>query len=165
MAKGSFPEEGFLGGLYLKKNGAWKALRASVLKECEFLTMHHLKKNCNGRITVVYIYYRYPPWEVNGSIYIPMIPSKRYFLCIAKGRFCRKKLQFTCMESSWGRARHRSISKRWKFISAHVRNDNEAISQCKRLYDPDQPKYSKVRWNCTSNELAHTVSQDCFMEL
>ena len=40
-----FREEGFLGGLYLRENGAWKAFGASVLNKFEFLTKLHLKKN------------------------------------------------------------------------------------------------------------------------
>ena len=57
LAKGSFPgKRVFLGGgLYLRENGARKAFWASVLNKFEFLTMHHLKKNRDRRITVVYI--------------------------------------------------------------------------------------------------------------
>ena len=54
--KGKIPqEEGFLRGLYLRENGARKAFVAGVLNEFEFLTMHHFKKNRDGRITVAYI--------------------------------------------------------------------------------------------------------------
>ena len=44
--KGSFPgKRVFLGGLYFRENRARKAFGASVLKECELLTMHILKKS------------------------------------------------------------------------------------------------------------------------
>ena len=37
-------EEGFLGGLYFRENGARKAFGASVLNESELLTKHIFKK-------------------------------------------------------------------------------------------------------------------------
>ena len=80
-------EEGFLRGLYLRENGALKAFGASVLKEFEFLTMHHLKKNRDGRKTMVHIL----PLS---SLYIPMILSKTNFICMARGRFPRKRVFF-----------------------------------------------------------------------
>ena len=57
--KGSFPGKRVFwgGGLYFRENGARKAFGASVLNECELLTMHILKKVTPvwlpGRITVV----------------------------------------------------------------------------------------------------------------
>ena len=49
--KGSFPgKRVFLGasGLYFRENGARKAFGASVLNECELLTMHILKTKSNA---------------------------------------------------------------------------------------------------------------------
>ena len=39
----------------------------------------------------LYIYYRYPPWEVNDSIYIETILSETYLKCLARGRFPGKR--------------------------------------------------------------------------
>ena len=41
-------EEGFLVSLYFRENGAGKAFWASVLNECELLTMHILKTKSNA---------------------------------------------------------------------------------------------------------------------
>ena len=56
--KGSFPgKRVFFGGMFFRENGARKAFGASVLTECELLTMHILKKVTPvclpGRIPVV----------------------------------------------------------------------------------------------------------------
>ena len=56
--KGSFSgKRVFFRGMLFRENGAWKAFGASVLNECELLTMHILKKNTSiclpGRIPVV----------------------------------------------------------------------------------------------------------------
>ena len=85
--KGSFPgKRVFFGGLYLRENGAWKAFGASVLNECELLTMHILRKKVTpvclpGRLTVVYIYRRN---ESQTTIFIMprkgSFPGKRVFL-------------------------------------------------------------------------------------
>ena len=39
----------------------------------------------------LYIYYRYPPWEVNDSIYRETILSETYLKCLARGRFPGKR--------------------------------------------------------------------------
>ena len=47
--KGSFPgKRVFFGGMLFRENGARKAFGASVLNECELLTMHILKKSNAG---------------------------------------------------------------------------------------------------------------------
>ena len=75
----------------------------------------------------VYIYYRYPPREDTGSIYIP---TK---LMMAKG----------------------SVTKSLKHCQR-----KQAISQCKRLDDPDQPKYIIYR----KNEILEKVqNKSCHM--
>ena len=83
MARGRFSGNRVLfGGLYLREKGARKAFGASVLHEFEFLTMHHLKKSRDGRITVV------------SSLYIPTILSKTNFICKARGRFPGNRVFF-----------------------------------------------------------------------
>ena len=57
------------------------------------------------------MYYRHPPWEDNGSIYIPTILSKRYLICLAKGTFPGKRVflggpvfaRKRGLESFWGK--------------------------------------------------------------
>ena len=135
LAKGSFPgKRVFLGGLYLRENGTWKAFGASVLNKFEFLTKLHLKKSrwedngsiyttviLPGRITVVYIYYRYPPWEDNGSIYIPTILTKRYLICLAKGSFPGKRVFLgACICKKTGA---------WKAFGASVLNKFEFLTK------------------------------------
>ena len=114
--KGSFPgKRVFLGGLYFRGNWARKAFGASVLNECELLTMHILKKKVRpvclpGRLRVVYIYTRN---ESKITIFIMprkgSFPGKRVFL---GGLYFREN---GALKSFWA-----SVLKKCVLLTMHI---------------------------------------------
>ena len=69
--------------------------------------MHHFKKS---------------RWEDNGSIYIPTILSKRYFICLAKGSFPGKRVFL-------GGGLYLRENGAWKAFGASVLNEFEFLTK------------------------------------
>ena len=86
--KGKFSrEEGFLGGLYLRENGAWKAFGASVLNKVEFLTKLHFKKSRREKS---------PKQKVPGRITVVFSTLIRLRICVfTQLKWLKKQLKFT----------------------------------------------------------------------
>ena len=72
---------------------------------------------CNGIYTTVIL-----PWELNGSIYIATMPSKRNFICIARGSFPGKRVflggGLYCRENGAGKAFGGSILKMFVLLKS-----------------------------------------------